>query len=289
MDKRLLIFVASLLSILATTIIVGLLSHFGQAAAAPPVEGEAEPVYRAAVDRNQFFSVSALVFQPAVPTATYNKNLQRQILSLTGQNRNFFDDSNIFVAPLLLPDRTRLVGATLFGEDFDNQGEVRLRLKRCDHSQARCIILAETTSTTTLAAGQFQTPSVAIPNETVDNRFFAYFWELELTALFNSGARSVRLEASVPDASASVAQGQWSLTGDTFSFALPNSSITDARICTDDLSHLNNPTHYPFVVVDSILVTRLASNACETVRGRDIEIQRDLNTGPSSGTYEFVE
>jgi hypothetical protein len=79
------------------------------------------------------------------------------------------------------------------------------------------------------------------------------------------------------------------LTGDTFSFALPNNGITDARICTDDLSHLNNPTHYPFVVVDNILVTRLTSNACETVRGRDIEIQRDLNTGSSSGTYEFVE
>jgi hypothetical protein len=289
MDKRLLIFVASLLSILAATIIVGLLPHFGRAAAAPPVEREADPVYQAPADRIQFFSISALVFQPAVSTAVYNKDLQRQILSLTGQNRNFFDASNIFVAPLLVPDRTKLLGATLFGEDFDNQGEVRLRLKRCDHSQARCVILAETTSTTTLAAGQFQTPSVAIPNETVDNRFFTYFWELELTALFNSGARSVRLEASVPDATASIAQGQWSLTGDTFSFALPNNGITDARICTDDLSHLNNPTHYPFVVVDSILVTRLTSNVCETVRGRDIEIQRDLNTGSSSGTYEFVE
>ena len=193
------------------------------------------------------------------------------------------------MAPLTVPDRTRLLGVTLFGEDFDTQGEVRLRLKRCDHSQARCVILVETTSTTTFAAGQFQTPSVAIPNETVDNRFFAYFWEIELTALLNSGARSVRLEVSGSDAAAAVTQGQWALTGDVYRVTLPNSSVIDARICTNDLSHLNNPTHFPFIVVDNLPAGRLGSNECETVRGRTIEIQRDLNTGPSSGTYEFVE
>ena len=289
MDRRQIVVTVSLVSLLVILTAAGVSSLLSRAQAAPVTASSGNRAGPTAQDSVQFFSTTALAFQPTLPAAAYKKDVQRQILSLTGQNRNFIDSANIFVAPLVLPDDTQLLGATLFGEDFDNQGEVRLRLKRCDHSQARCLVLAETTSSVTLAAGQFQTPSVAIPTEIVDNRFFSYFWELELTALFNSGARSVRLEVLVPDSTASTEAGQWALTGDVLSFSLPNFGTTEARVCASDLSHLPNPTHYPSLVVDGIQGPRISSNSCERVVGSTIEIRRNLNTGPSSGTFEFIE
>jgi hypothetical protein len=32
----------------------------------------------------------------------------------------------------------------------------------------------------------------------------------------------------------------------------------------------------------------LASNTCVTVYGFNMELRRELNTGPSSGTYQFL-
>jgi hypothetical protein len=61
-----------------------------------------------------------------------------------------------------------------------------------------------------------------------------------------------------------------------------------ARICTDDLSHLPNPTHYPTLVVDG-LAQPLASNTCVDATGYTIELRRQLNTGPSSGTYQILQ
>lgn len=275
---------AAIVSTIFSATLAGSIWLFGPAIAAPP----AKPAYaQIGPGSLQFVSVSALAFEPVQQNGIYIKDVQRQLLKLTTQSRAFPANAGLFVTPLTLPDGAALLGLTLFGEDFDNQGEVRLRLKRCDHGQAICAILAETTSTAGFAAGQFETSRVNLPNEVVDNRFFTYFLELELTALFNSGPRSVRLEVDLPGGSGSTTAGQWALADNVTSFPLPTSGYTEAQICTDDLSHLDNPTHYPYVVVDGRL-TRLSSNLCLTVRGYDIQIRREFNTGPSSGTYRFL-
>lgn len=280
------VLLTSLLSSFFTlAIVVGSLLVFSQAIAAPLGETEGEAPLQISEGVLEYLGVSALAFEPARPEASYNKDLQRQILSLTGQNPG----SNLFVASLTLPDRSELLGLTMFGEDFDNQGEIRLRLKRCDHSQARCISLAEASSTLGFAAGQFETARVSVPNEVVDNRFYSYFLELELTALFNSGLRSVRLELSSQGVATPVGnQEQWTLAGDTLSFPIPTLDLAQVRICTDDLSHLNNITHNPFIVLERDRIIPLSSNSCVTVWGRDIQIQRQPNTGPSSGTYQVL-
>jgi hypothetical protein len=233
-----------------------------------------------------YTSVSALTFIPANEGIPYNKDVRRQILSLTGQGRA----DNIFIAPLVLPDQANLAGLTVFGEDFDNQGAVHLRLKRCDHGQARCVNVAETTSTESYAAGQFQTNKVTLMNEVVDNSLYTYLLELELTALFNSGLRSVRLELGQGTAPPLPPVGEvqpWSLSNDVRNFVIPNSGWNQVQVCTGDLSHLPNPTHYPTLVVDGKSM-QLASNTCAIVWGRIIEIRRELNTGPSSGTFQIL-
>jgi hypothetical protein len=195
----------------------------------------------------------------------------------------------LFVAPLTLPDRSELLGMTVYGEDTDNLGEVRMSLKRCNHGQPFCVILAETTSTAPYTLGLFETSKVSVLNEVVDNQFYSYFLELDLTALGNSGLRSVRLDIIPREGVLPPAEVMpWSLEGSIRSFKLPNTKSTQVKICTDDLSHLNNATHYPYVVVDSNQIYPLVSNMCETIWGQDIEIRRNLNTGPSSGTYQFL-
>jgi hypothetical protein len=270
-------------------IIAGSMLWLDQALAAPKSKVVLEPMAQIATENVAYISVSGLAFVPVNQNTLYTKDTGRQLLSLNSQTRNFTTNSNIFVAPLLLPDRSRLTGLTVFGEDFDNQGAVLIRLKRCDHGQARCLTLAETTSTGSYAAGQFETLKVTLSNEVVDNNFYSYLLELELSAIFNSGLRSIRLEIVEPDGS-SVSPGnveRWSLSGSVTSFPLPNLDLTQVRICTDDLSYLDNPTHFPTLVVDGE-TTPLTSNSCLTVWGRDIELRRRLNTGPSSGTFQFL-
>lgn len=284
MNKRQVVLTVAIASLFTLMVIVSVMMFFSQAMAASPVETEEIASLQAATDTFQYVSVSGLAFVPVRPNTPYVKDVQRQILSLT----SLITNANTFVAPLMLPDRSKLFGLTVFGEDFDNQGEVRLRLKRCDHSQPRCVTLLETTSTNSYAFGQFETGRVSILNEVVDNRFYSFFLELELTALANSGLRSVQLEIVTEGTdSAASSEEQWSLAGDVRSFPLPNVDFAQVRICADDLSHLDNPTHHPFVVVGDKVVT-LSSNACVTVWGQDIEVRRKPNTGPSSGTYQFL-
>ena len=285
MNKRQLFLVFSLGGVIALVFITSSIVWLDRAIAAP--EGEILPVaaQQLASGETAFVSVSSMAFEPVNQNIFFSKDTRRQLLSLSGQTRG----GNLFVAPLTLADHSRLTGMTVFGEDFDNQGAIRVSLLRCDHGQVRCVSLAETTSSDSFAGGQFETLKVDIPNETVDNNFYSYFLELELTALFNSGLRSVRLE-TVATGGAGTSPGsveQWSLSGSVTSILLPNLNWTEVRICTNDLSHLNNPTHYPFVVADG-QTTQLGSNSCVTVSGRDIEIQRRLNSGPSSGTYQFL-
>jgi hypothetical protein len=231
-----------------------------------------------------YLTVSALTFVPVSQTTIYSKNVTYQLLSLNYQTRS----NNIFVAPLALPHGGRIVGLTVFGQDFDGQGEVRLRLKRCDNGQARCMVLAETTSTTTYNFGQFETTRLIAINEPVDNYLYSYILEAELTALLDSGLRSVRLElaqngAILPPEAITT----WSLAGSVYKLTLPGTDLVEMRICTDDLSHLKNPSHYPKLVVDGTS-TALLSAECVTTWGRNFEIQRDLNAGPSSGTYQIL-
>ena len=270
-------------------IIAGSMLWLNPALAAPPAEVVSTPVEQVAAENFAFISVSAFAFGPVSQDTLYTRDTGRQLLSLNSQTRNFAANSNIFVAPLLLPDSSRLTGLTVFGEDFDKQGAILVRLKRCDHGQARCLDLAEASSTDSYAAGQFETLQATISNEIVDNNFYTYFLELELTAIFNSGLRSVKLEI-VDRSSAAITPGnqeRWSLSGSVTSFPLPNLDFSQVRVCTDDLSHLDNSTHYPMLFVDGESIP-LTSNTCVTVWGRDLELRRRLNTGPSSGTYQFL-
>jgi hypothetical protein len=283
MNIRQILLIACVTGLLAAAILAIPQLGFSGAAAAPlPETVAARQAQGIAV---LYTSVSALTFIPANEGIPYNKDVRRQILSLAGESRA----ANIFIAPLALPDQANLTGLTVFGEDFDNQGAVLLRLKRCDHGQARCVNVAETTSTESYAAGQFQTNKVTLMNEVVDNSLYTYLLELELTALLNSGLRSVRLElgqGTTPPPPVGDVQ-PWSLSGDVRNFVVPNSGWNQVRVCADDLSHLPNPTHYPTLVVDGKPM-QLAPNTCVMVWGRVIEIRRELNTGPSSGTYQIL-
>jgi hypothetical protein len=277
MNTRQIFGTAVLSTLLTLMILSGAFLFFDRAQAAQTV-----------VNSLDYGSVSAMAFVPVQQNATFFKDTQRGLLTLTGPSRVFTTDRNVFVAPLDLPDKSQIQALTLFGEDYDPQGEVRVRLKRCDHGQARCLNLAETTSTGSFSGGPFETTRTVIQQqEFVNNGFYTYFLELELTVLSNSGLRSVRLELVTGGAAAPPVEQTWSLSGSVTSFPIPNFSVAQARICTDDLSTLPNSTHYPFVVVDGNSVP-LSSNSCVTVWGRDIEVRRRPNTGPSSGTYQIV-
>jgi hypothetical protein len=255
--------------------------------AAPPAQIAVTPTSFVSTPAPAYLSISGLSFLPVDQNTLYSKDAQRQLLTPAGQPLGMQHDSHLFIAPLALSDGVMLTGMTVFGEDFDNQGEIQVRLKRCDHSQARCLTLAETTSTNPYAAGQFETLKAAIANEIIDNYFYTYFLEAALTTATNSGLRSVRLEMAGGNAPAPPGDvEQWNLTGTVTNFLLPNQGPAKARICTDDLSHLDNPTHYPQLVVDGQAIP-LSSNHCVTVWGYDINIRRELNAGPSSGTYQF--
>ncbi|HXV44540.1 MAG TPA: hypothetical protein VEC96_15875 [Anaerolineae bacterium] len=287
MNKRQLGLIALISSLFTLTVMAGSLLFFLRVSAAPPVTTNLSKAAQTPAGRLQYVSLSSLAFRPVTPLAVYNLDFNQQLLTLGNQTRNFSGDVNRFVGMLTLPDQARLTGLTIFGQDFDNLGEVRLRLKRCDHNQPRCIILTETTSTVEYDAGPFE--KVSLFNELVDNGFYTYFLELELTALGNSGLRSVRLElaAETGGVPSSGSPEQWSLSGEVRSFRLPNQITTQARVCTDDLSYLDNATHYPVLIVDGQSIP-LASNTCVTVYGFNMELRRELNTGPSSGTYQFL-
>lgn len=277
----------TILMILGSNITVLMLFFFSQVlAAAPPIAAK----WQGNVNSFQRLSVSALAFMPVTPNAIYAKDLNQQLLTLAGQTRNFTADNNRFIAPLTLPDHTRLTGLTFFGQDFDNAGEVWLRVKRCSHQQTGCTLLAEATSDYNYNVGAFE--KVALLSESVDNNLYTYLLELELTALNNSGLRSVRLEM-VNDGAVTIEPPvstaiKWSLADVTTSFPITSGNLQRVvRICTDNLSHLPNSTHFPILVVDNQAKT-LASQQCVDATGYNIELRRQLNTGPSSGTYQFL-
>jgi hypothetical protein len=278
MNKGQMGLIALVLNIFTFTLIAGFLLFFKPASAA-----------QTATDTLEYVSVSALAFGPVSQFAVYYKDFNQQLLTIGNQPRNFTGDSNRFVTALSLPDKTQLTSLTVFGQDFDRLGEIWLRLKRCDHNQPRCVVLAEGSSIVEYDGGLFE--KVSLFNEVVNNGFYAYFLELELTALGNSGLRSVRLETTTAEQVLPTPTpppfGEWSLSEGVSSFRLPNQATVQARICTDDLSYLDNPGHYPVLVVDGRVIN-LASNTCITVWGYNLELRRDVNAGPSSGTYQIL-
>lgn len=280
--NRLQIFATAALStILSLAVLAGVVWGFSPAQAASSAQTTGTGL--------QSISVPAMAFNPVQQNSSFAKDTQRQLLWLMGSNRTVTRDRNIFVAPLLLPDRAQLLTMVISGEDYDTQGEVRVRFKRCDQRQPICVGLGEITSQISFAGGFFEAPTTFLQNEVINNASYTYFLELELTALNNSGLRSVRLDtAAAGSASPPVSsEVRWELGGAFTSFPIPNSGWAEVKICTDDLSYLPNLSHYPFVVVDGTQ-RGLSSNSCLTVQGYDIEIRRNLNTGPSSGTYQIL-
>ena len=293
MNNRQMMLTAVLSSLFTLTIIAGLMWLMGQASAAPPPKTGQTPAGQTITPTLQYISISGVAFSPIQQNMAYTKDVRQQLLGLAGQSRNFGAGSNLFIAPLTLPDRSELFGITVFGADFDNQGEVRVRLKRCNHGQAFCVILAETTSTAAYALGPFETSRISVFNEIVDNQFYASFLELDLTALGNSGLRSVRLEVlSQAEAPFTAKKEPWLMQGPDRTFGLPNNTTRtrDVEICIDDLTRSNtDPIHYLSSTAESVEVARLSSsNPCTKVAGEKIEIKRTLNTSRWSGTYQFL-
>lgn len=287
MSKRQIVWVAISSSFIIWVIVAISIVWIAPAVAAPPLMADTARLSQTAPGF-QYLGLSALAFMPVDRQALYRKDLNQQLLTLEGQSRNFTGNSNRFLAPLILPDQNRLIGLTAFGQDFDNLGEVWLRVKRCDQQQAQCVALAEITSDLSYNAGPFEKGSIF--NELVNNSLFTYFLELELTALADSGLRAVRLEIIEDEAVAIPASNaqRWSLADLTTTFPIATGNIRRVvRICTDDLSHLPNATHYPILVVDGVSQS-LPSNTCVDASGNNIELRRNLSTGPSSGTYQFV-
>ena len=289
MHRRQIIFTALLSSIFTLALLAATLLLFSQAIAAPPSQ-VATPTPE--INRAVRVSVTALAFEPVTQNARYSKDNGRQMIMLNTQTQIFDGTNNLFVAPLTLPDQAGLMGLTFFGEDFDNQGAVRVRLKRCDHGQSRCISLIDVTSTDIYAFGRFETARVPPLNEVINNDLYTYFLELELTALKNSGLRSVRLELverggaiQTPPIDSPVER--WELSGALTNFLIPNEGRNQIRICTDNLDNLPNVTHFPSLVVDG-QSTRLAGNQCLSVWGRTIQLRRPVSAGPSSGTYQIL-
>lgn len=281
MNKSGILVSAGLSALISLVIVAGVAWGFSPALAAPAAQTTGAGV--------QSISVPAMAFNPVQQNSSFAKDTQRQLLWLMGNNRSVTRDRNIFVAPLLLPDRAQLLTMVISGEDYDTQGEVRVRFKRCDQRQPVCVGLGEITSQVSFAGGYFEAPASFLQNEVINNASYTYFLELELTALNNSGLRAVRLDtvaagSASPPASSEV---RWELGGAFTSFPITTSGWAQVKICTDDLSYLPNPSHNPFVMVDGTQ-RGLTSNSCLTVQGYDIEIRRNLNTGPSSGTYQIL-
>jgi hypothetical protein len=283
MNKRQILFTAGLSTFFTLIIFAAVLLVSTQVIAAPFRQGTPTPTVTPSSET--YLSVSSMAFMPINPATRYQKDVLRQLLTLDNSSTS---TGNIFVAPLTLTDQRVLTGMTVFGEDFDNQGAVQVRLKRCDHSQARCVTLAQMTSSNTYASGQFETPSAAIANEVISNYFYSYFLELELSERSKGGLRSVRLEMSGDGVLPPVSEAkEWALTGNVTNFLIPTQGLNQLRVCTDDLSHLPNSTHFPSLVVDNNIYA-LSSNECVTVWGSTIRITRNLNTGPSTGTYQIL-
>lgn len=283
MKKRQILLAAGLSTFFTLTIIAAAMLVSSQVNAAPSAQGTPTPT--ATPTSATYLSISAMAFMPVDPTTRYQKDVLRQLLTLDNSSRSA---SNIFVAPLALADNRVLTGLTVFGEDFDTQGAVQVNLKRCDHSQARCATLAQMSSSTTYASGQFETPKATIANEVVNNYFYSYFLELALSEQSQGGLRSVRLEMTGAESLPPVGEAKvWALTGNITNFLIPTQGLTQVRVCTDDLGHLPNATHYPSLVVDNNTYA-LSSNQCVTVWGSTIRVTRSLNTGPSTGTYQIL-
>ena len=282
MNRREIILTAILSSVLSLVVLMGGVVWLGpaQAAPAPQVAG----------GNVQYVSVSATAFESVQQNSSYTKNTERQMLTVQGTSYAFTLDRNRFAVPLMLPDRAQLLTMVVSGEDYDSQGEVRVRLKRCQQNQPICVVLSETSSGLGFSGGPFGTPASFLQNEVVNNAFYTYFLELDITALNNSGLRAVRLELVSAGGSPAPVSSQirWELSGNFIRFPIPGAGWTEVKICTDDLSHLPDPGHYPEVVADNQPPQRLGSNDCYTARGYDIEIMRNPNAYPSSGTYQIL-
>jgi hypothetical protein len=190
------------LSLITVTIFGGSLLFFNGALAAPSVERALAPRPQPAGDAS-FVSVSSVAFLPAdSENSAYTRDPVRQMVVLTGSATG-----NLFVAPLSLPDQHAVVRLTAFGEYFDSNGAIQVHLKRCPHNgQTPCERLASAgVSAGSPVQPRFETHTTVVPNVAVDNQRFTYLLELELTALQNSGLRSVRLELSAGEAAVSAA------------------------------------------------------------------------------------
>ncbi len=241
-------------------------------------------------DNLTYVSVPAVAFQPLDRQTTFDLDLTTQML--TANRTTSLTRTARFVAPLSLPNRSRLLYATLYGQDVTLLGSLQMRLKRCQLAQGQCVTLLEAESSDASVAGAVEIDSPNITKEIVDNALYSYWIEVDLATTTAIGLRAVRLTLAANQPADAVASdiGQWELTGTARVFRLPNpdGNFLQARICTNDLSYLDNPTHYPSLVIDDVEVVPLFSNQCVIVEGSNIELRRSLNAGQSSGTYQFI-
>lgn len=229
------------LIILVLSTLINANSFQGKVAAAPLAEAALTSTQQITGSNRSYQSVSLFEFVPFKPNNTlYTINANPLLLTLGAKSDyNFASANNIFEAPLSLPDNVMLTGLTVFGVDNDNQGEVKVTFFRCNHtynSQTACQEIS-LSSNTSNSLGQFQTQTplgfIPFPIRNQDN---FYFLQLEITALNNSGLRSVRLQFADNSGSGSTPA------------TLPEHPIVPWNLGANELVEIPSPTGDPITV-----------------------------------------
>lgn len=281
MKRHQVVLITAVSSIVTLIMVVAMLSTFSWAVAA------LEPTAQTSQAGIDYLSIPATAFKPTDSETAYGVN--RQMLTVES-NTNNFSSVQTFVAPVILADGTIIAEMTIFGQDFSEDSDISVRLLQCEHRQNRCDRLAEVSSSDISTAGQFELSTVKTTNSAIDNYDYSYLLEVTLMPSPQIGLKAVRLalipNQPIPPDVAGV--NNWQLAEGVRAFRLPNTTIVQARICTNDLSHLDNPTHYPTLIIDDTEIVPLSSLQCVIVRGLKFELRRGLNVGDSSGTFEFL-
>lgn len=281
MKRQQVVLITAISSVVTLLMVIAMLSTFSGAVAA------LEPTAQSPQAGINYLSIPATAFRPTDSDTTYGFN--RQMLTAQS-NTDKFNRLQTFVAPIILADGTIIAEMTIFGQDFSEENDVRVRLLQCEHRQNRCDMLADVNSSGISTAGQFEFPTAKIANSVIDNYRYSYLLEVDLMPSPQIGLKAVRL-ALIPNQPLEpdlAGINNWQLADGIHTFRLPNTSRVQARICTNDLSHLDNPTHYPTLIIDDTEIVPLSSRQCVIVRGFKFELRRGLNVGDSSGTFEFL-
>jgi len=292
------LFVIALI-IVVLLIIINANSFQGEVAAAPLSKAASVSTQQITGNNRSYRSVSLFEFVPLNTQDSLHTIDSSSILLTLGakSDHNFTNANNIFEAPLNLPDNVMLTGFTIFGVDNDNQGEVKVTLGRCNHNlQIPCQEISLSSDVpNSLGPFQTQTPLgfIPIPIRNQDN---FYFLELEITALNNSGLRSVRLQFADNGESISTSSNlpenpvvPWNLNANELvEITSPTSNPITVRVCVDakDASFIDRPEVRTGDASSNPVILNFGD--CRDFTGRYIQIRGNGRT-TTSGYYQRLQ